>query len=165
LRYIPHILAVLGIIFAIVFASLWSSEIQRPSRQVLDQLRVDVMGVVSGATCAYTDTSDDLLLSVLYFTPTDATFLWQMSVAGEGVVWETSERTSGAFFYSAPGRGTSFVLQPQTYSAQPNTRIRIEASAYLGTNTSVQPADFSMIEFDCTTGAVVNSTFTEEVAE
>jgi len=165
LRYIPHVTAFLATVFAIIFASLWSAESQRPGRQMLDDVRVDVMGVVSGATCDYTENADELRLAVLYVAPAEATFVWQMIVPGEGIVWEQTETTTSTFFYSATGRGTAFSVLPEAYSAQPNTLIRIEASAYRGTNTSSRPADFSMIEFDCTTGAVINSSFTEVVAE
>lgn len=165
LRYIPYILAFLGILFAIIFASAWSGETQRPERQSLNDIRVDVMGLVSGATCEYGDDSADVKLSVLYFAPAEATFVWQMIVPGQGVVWEHTETTASEFFYSATSRGIEFTAQPEPYFAVPNTPIRIEASAYRGQNTSARPADFSMIEFDCTSGAVVNSTITEDVAE
>lgn len=164
-RYLPYVLGLLGIFFAVIFALLWSSELQRPERQILNDSRVDLMGVVSGATCIYTEESEELQLSVLYNTPAEATFVWQIFVPGEGLVWEHTETHSSTFFYTAIGRGTFFTARPQPYSAQPNTLIRIEASAYRGTNTSARPADFSMIEFDCSTGAVVNTTFTEDIAE
>ena len=63
MRYIPHILAVIGIFFAIIFASLWSSEVQHPARQAFNDVQVDVMGIVSGATCEFNERSADLLLS------------------------------------------------------------------------------------------------------
>jgi len=164
-KYLPHVVAIVAILCAILFAVLWIGERNLLGRDLLDSVRVDVMGVVSGATCDYSDESDVLRLAVLYVAPSETTFVWQMTVPGEGVVWEQTETATGDFFYTATGRGTSFAVLPDVYSAQPNTLIRIEATAYRGQNTSGRPADFSMIEFDCTTGAVVNSTFTEEIAE
>lgn len=164
-RILPYVISVVSILLAIVFGLMWSGDQQRPEREILRDVQVDVMGIVSGATCDRSQESDAIELAVFYYAPSRATFVWQMIVPGDGVVWEQTETTDGELFYSAVGRGVFFTATPQDYDVPDNTPIRIEATAYRGDNTNTRPADFSMIEFDCTTGDVVNSTLTEEIAE
>ncbi len=165
LRYLFGFIALTGTALTILFASLWSGELNRAGRERLDRVQTDVMALVSGATCEFDETSDDILLAVLYYAPSDATFEWQMSVPGIGVVWEHQETTTGELFYTSSSRGVNFPARPDFYRTLPNTPIRIEASAYYGSNTTARPASISMIEFDCTTGAVIESLFTQDVAE
>lgn len=165
LRWLFGFITLIAVGMILLFASLWSSEVQRAGREQLDRLQTEVIAVISGATCEFTETSDDIDLAVFYYAPSDATFTWQMSVPGLGVVWEHQETTLGELFFSAPSRGITFSAQPEPYRALPNTPIRIEASAYYGSNIDARPASNSMIEFDCSTGAVVGSLFTQDIAE